>query len=171
MTNHPLTAHMPRRVASQLAIDALPPGESQTWHAAVLYADLVGFIPLTELLAQSGPEGIKNLSQVLNTILGALVETVYAYGSNIAKFSGNALLAWWPLAEAAEAYQRNLSIWCKPKHMASALEARAGLARIAYMQGDFYQARDEAQKILAFLSQAGNTLPGIDEPYGSQQFG
>ncbi len=105
MTNHPLTAHIPRWVASQLAVDALPLGEAHTCHAAVLYADLVGFTPLTESLARSGAEGIESLSQVLNTIFGALVETVYAYGGDIAKFSGDALLAWWPLAETESGLQ------------------------------------------------------------------
>ncbi len=81
------------------------PGEYHTQHTAVLYADMVGFTPLTEALAQRGAQGIESLSQILNAVFGALVETVYAYGGDIVKFSGDALLAWWPLTETASSLQ------------------------------------------------------------------
>lgn len=70
--------------------------EQERLRAAVLFADISGFTALTERLAQQGRAGVEELSRILNDTFGALIETIEAYGGDIVKFAGDALLVVWP---------------------------------------------------------------------------
>ncbi|WP_198316747.1 AAA family ATPase [Cystobacter fuscus] len=70
--------------------------ESRCFPAAVLFADVSGFTPLTERLAQRGSAGAEELSRLLEQLFGPLVEVVTAHGGEILHFPGDALLASWP---------------------------------------------------------------------------
>lgn len=70
---------------------------SETHQAATFFADISGFTPLTERLAQSGPDGVERLASILNDYFGTLINLVYEYGGDIVKFAGDALLAVWPV--------------------------------------------------------------------------
>ena len=74
-----------------------PAGEQLA--AAVLFADISGFTALTERLAQTGPGGIEELTELLNGCFGQLVELVADHGGEVVKFAGDALLALWPANE------------------------------------------------------------------------
>lgn len=63
---------------------------------AVLFADITGFTALAEDLAQLGPTGAETLSEVLNEYFGRLIDLITAYGGDVVKFAGDALLAVWP---------------------------------------------------------------------------
>src|SRR5437762_1402015 len=65
--------------------------------AAVLFADISGFTALSERLTTRGPEGVEELTQVLNVYFGKLIEVIAAHGGDVAKFAGDALLAFWPV--------------------------------------------------------------------------
>jgi class 3 adenylate cyclase/tetratricopeptide (TPR) repeat protein len=69
---------------------------SETHQGATLFADISGFTPLTERLAQSGPDGAERLANILNDYFGTLINLIYEYGGDIVKFAGDALLAVWP---------------------------------------------------------------------------
>ena len=69
---------------------------SETHEAATLFADISGFTPLTERLAQSGPAGAERLADILNNYFGKLINLVNDYGGDVVKFAGDALLAIWP---------------------------------------------------------------------------
>ncbi len=58
-----LTSYVPTLVTRHLATDPTPPTEpaAESLPAAVLLADISGFTPLTERLAQRGPAGIEEL--------------------------------------------------------------------------------------------------------------
>ncbi|ATB33453.1 AAA family ATPase [Melittangium boletus] len=73
--------------------------ESRCFPAAVLLADVSGFTPLTERLAQRGSAGAEELSRLLEQLFGPLVEVVAAHGGEILHFPGDALLASWPARE------------------------------------------------------------------------
>ena len=66
----------------------------QTYDCAVMLADISGFTPLTERLSQVKPAGagIEELSQVLNSYFGAMIDLIHAYGGDVIKFAGDALL-------------------------------------------------------------------------------
>jgi len=66
--------------------------------AAVLYADISGFTPLTESLARAGAEGPEELTRLLNTCFGQVIALLAAGGGEVVKFSGDAVTALFPAA-------------------------------------------------------------------------
>jgi len=74
---------------------ALTQPEQERFQAAVLFADISGFTALAERLAQRGPAGAEELTRLLNSYFGRLIDLVNAHGGEIVKFAGDALLAWW----------------------------------------------------------------------------
>src|SRR5262245_46952242 len=68
--------------------------------AALLFADISGFTALTERLAQRGPAGVEELSRLLNTSFGQILDTIESHGGDVVKFAGDALLAIWPVEDA-----------------------------------------------------------------------
>src|SRR5262245_65657897 len=63
--------------------------------AALLLADILGFTPLTEKLAESGRSGAERLSSILNGYFTRLIDVVEQHGGDVIKFAGDALLALW----------------------------------------------------------------------------
>ncbi len=60
--------------------------------ASLLFFDISGFTPLTERLARHGKAGVEQLTDILNTVFGPLVETAAELGGDTLKFGGDALL-------------------------------------------------------------------------------
>ncbi len=92
-----LAGFVPALVARRFgsaAGDCRPP-LADRHEVAVLFADISGFTPLAERLAQRGARGAEELTEVLNRIFGALVERIHARGGEVLKFAGDALLAAW----------------------------------------------------------------------------
>jgi class 3 adenylate cyclase/tetratricopeptide (TPR) repeat protein len=91
-------SYVPALVARRFADrrEPLVEPESERFPAAVLFADISGFTALTERLAGTGPNGVEELTELLNDCFGELVELVGAHGGEVAKFAGDALLAIWP---------------------------------------------------------------------------
>ena len=56
--------------------------------AAVLFADVSGFTPLTAKYAQQGPVGAEILVRELSRYFGQLVDVITSYGGDIVKFAG-----------------------------------------------------------------------------------
>ena len=57
-----------------------------------LLADISGFTRLSGKFCEGGRDGIDQLQQVVNGYLGQLVKIVYAYGGDVMKFAGDALV-------------------------------------------------------------------------------
>jgi len=96
------SAYVPRLVLKDL--HALKQGqepESQ-FDTALLFADISGFTALTERLAEQGPNGMEQLTQILNAYFGRLIGTIDGHGGDIIKFAGDAMLAVWPATEGVE---------------------------------------------------------------------
>ena len=58
----------------------------------VLLADISGFTRLSGKFCEEGRDGIDQLQQATNGYLGLLVKIVYAYGGDVIKFAGDALV-------------------------------------------------------------------------------
>jgi class 3 adenylate cyclase len=73
------------------------PNAVHGWHdeltAALLFADLTGFTPLTDRLARQGSTGTEQLSHILNVCFGRLVDEILAYGGDVLRFAGDAPIA------------------------------------------------------------------------------
>jgi class 3 adenylate cyclase len=63
--------------------------------AAVLFADISGFTALAETLADRGPRGIEELSDLLNAYFGQLITLISDHGGDVIALPGDALLAAW----------------------------------------------------------------------------
>ena len=63
---------------------------------AALFADISGFTPLTELLAEElGPRrGAEELTRQLNRVYDALIAEVHRYRGSVIGFSGDAITCW-----------------------------------------------------------------------------
>lgn len=66
---------------------------SEKLEAAVLFADVPGFTPLTETLSQSGLEGTEELSRLINGYFNKIIPILEEGGGEVVKFSGDALTA------------------------------------------------------------------------------
>ncbi|MDX1571603.1 MAG: adenylate/guanylate cyclase domain-containing protein [Xanthomonadales bacterium] len=68
---------------------------SELFHCAVMFADISGFTPLTEQLAEKGAAGAEQLTQILNDYFTHLISIVRDHGGDVLKFAGDALIAIW----------------------------------------------------------------------------
>lgn len=86
-----LSAWLRERIGSP----ELTPGAVFSRVATVLHADLSGFTQLTARFT-SGPANAERLHTALNQCYSVLIDTITAYGGDVAAIAGDALTAWWP---------------------------------------------------------------------------
>ncbi len=88
-----LASYLPPPLAARILRDPQRPylGGSRTYPAAVLFADLAKFTPLTETFCRAGPSGVEGLTQLLNTYFTALIEETDRWGGVVGKFAGDAM--------------------------------------------------------------------------------
>ncbi|MFQ5614200.1 MAG: hypothetical protein ACE5H9_18920, partial [Anaerolineae bacterium] len=77
-----LAAYVPPEVAraalnQRISIHTEEPDVNR-FPAAVLFADVSGFTPLTEALAQKGPEGAEELTRLLNGYFSRMIALIEA---------------------------------------------------------------------------------------------
>ncbi len=84
--------------------------DSDRFPAAALFADISGFSPLTEALADSGSEGPEELTRLLNSYFVPIINAIEAESGEVVKFSGDALMVLFPaeLQPLPEALRRAL---------------------------------------------------------------
>ncbi len=63
--------------------------------AALLLVDITGFTPLTAAAVRRGAAGTEALSRSLNAYFGRLMDVIEAYGGDVAKVVGDALIPVW----------------------------------------------------------------------------
>ncbi len=92
-----LARFVPASVLERVMSDGQPLADAThtRFPAAVLFADISGFTRLSERLAEKGARGVEDLTRILNTYFGRLIEIIHAHGGDVAKFAGDALLAVW----------------------------------------------------------------------------
>ncbi|HEX4412473.1 MAG TPA: adenylate/guanylate cyclase domain-containing protein, partial [Lacipirellulaceae bacterium] len=92
-----LASYLPKIVLERLAAESVtdrgPVADQRS--GAVLIADVSGFTAITEQLAEHGAIGAEQLTDLLNTYFGRVIETITAQGGDIVRFAGDAILAVW----------------------------------------------------------------------------
>ena len=90
-----IAAYVPPSIAQQVVNtdNPQPPTEPtvDVIPAAVLFADVSGFTPLTEALGQKGSEGPEELTRLLNRYFSWMIAFIEAEGGEVVKFGGDAL--------------------------------------------------------------------------------
>ena len=98
-----VAAYLPQSLTRSVLHEASPkpPTDPQTrrMEAAVLFADISGFTPLTEALSQKGSEGPEELTRLLNRYFSWMIEFVEAEGGEVVKFGGDSLTVVFSAAE------------------------------------------------------------------------
>lgn len=102
--------------------DELPIATVEHTAAVVLFADVVGFTPMSEALARSGAYGTEELTGILSGWFDMVADLVSRYGGGVAEFVGDALTA---------------VFWCDPRTRRTterravqcALDMQAAMAR------------------------------------------
>jgi class 3 adenylate cyclase len=111
MTDSPLletlASYVPPLFVRRIAADPSPVVEphKEQFTAAALFADISGFTALTERLAQRGPQGVEELSRLLNDYFGRLIDLIAGYGGEVVRFAGDGMLALWPTSAEPDTYQ------------------------------------------------------------------
>jgi len=79
----------------------VPPTQARAnrFPAAILFADVSGFTPLTEALAQRGSEGPEELTRLLNSYFGRMIAVIEGQGGDVVQFSGDAVTVVFPAME------------------------------------------------------------------------
>jgi class 3 adenylate cyclase/tetratricopeptide (TPR) repeat protein len=92
-----LRTYVPEFLLSRFLARQEPPAAPgmERFPAAVLFADVSGFTPLADRLAQRDPAG-EELSGLLNAYFGQLMALIAAHGGEVITFAGDGLLAAWP---------------------------------------------------------------------------
>lgn len=93
-------AYVPLSLTRAVLNDALTtlPNQPQTsrFPAAVLFADISGFTPLTEALGRRGSEGPEELTRLLNRYFSWMIAFAEAEGGDVVKFGGDSLIVVYP---------------------------------------------------------------------------
>ncbi|RPI07574.1 MAG: adenylate/guanylate cyclase domain-containing protein, partial [Actinobacteria bacterium] len=85
-----LTRFVPR-VVLEWDLDA-PGRKWQDVEGSLVFLDISGFTNLSERLARRGRIGTEELTEVLATVFGSMLDLSYARGGGLLKFGGDALL-------------------------------------------------------------------------------
>ncbi len=93
-----LAPFAPEFVRRRLADDPRPLVEplAERWTGAAMVADVSGFTPLAERLAEQGAQGAERLTEILDEFFGCAIACIEAHGGDVARFAGDALLVIWP---------------------------------------------------------------------------
>lgn len=117
------SAYLPLRLLEELRAEhPTEPGSPQGMRGSTMFVDLAGFTPFVLSFCAAGQKGIEALQRVLTSYFGELVESIYAYGGDVYKFAGDAMLVGFP-AESGESDTENAL-----RAVACARHAHAALA-------------------------------------------
>ena len=110
--NEQIAAYLPDLILRRLAADPRPltSPHVEAFPAAVLFADISGFTPLAERLAHDGPAGAEALGAILNRCFEPLIDRVHAYGGDVLKLAGDAVLAAWRFEVGGERHSAESAV-------------------------------------------------------------
>src|SRR5215208_869423 len=94
-----LASYVPKLIQNRIIADPSPIESpvAEEFQAAILFADISGFTPLTERMVERGPAGVETLARILNEYFGQLIDIIHDYGGDVVKFAGDAVIAIWPI--------------------------------------------------------------------------
>jgi class 3 adenylate cyclase/tetratricopeptide (TPR) repeat protein len=116
-----LWAYVPQDRRSALARGVGLPDRA---FGAAMFADVAGFTPLAEALADAlgTQRGAEELTALLNQVYGALIAQVDRLGGSVVGFSGDAITCWFDESRDGE-YTTASEITCDPHTSAAVLRA------------------------------------------------
>ncbi|MEM9302346.1 MAG: adenylate/guanylate cyclase domain-containing protein [Pseudomonadota bacterium] len=123
---HRLLPFIPPHLARKIIADPFweEHADSDVVSGAILFADISGFTPLTEKLAEAGKEGPEELTRLLNEFFTVLIDRLEAESGEVVKFSGDALMVLFPSGKDG-----------LPKATRRAMQAAEGLQEIVMNMG------------------------------------
>lgn len=147
-----LASYVPTLIARRLVADPTPIKAPTSEHflAAVLFADISGFTALTEYLAQQGPAGAEELTHLLNSYFGQLIELITAHGGDVVKFAGDALIALFPAIDETGSTH--------PEILAAVTRHAAQCSLMAQQRLNNYQASPNVRLSLRLSIGAGEVI-------------
>jgi class 3 adenylate cyclase/tetratricopeptide (TPR) repeat protein len=100
----------------------VPIASPESTEAALLFADVVGFTPMSEALAAEGSYGTEELTRILNLWFDSMVGLVTRYGGSVAELAGDGLVAVFP-------YERRTRRPTERRAVQCALDMHAAVGR------------------------------------------
>lgn len=98
-----LASYVPPGIVRRILQEAEPRPptgpRAERLQAAVLFADLSGFSPLTAALARQGPAGAEEMTALLNRCFERIIAPIEAQGGEVVEFGGDALIVLFSAAE------------------------------------------------------------------------
>jgi class 3 adenylate cyclase/tetratricopeptide (TPR) repeat protein len=91
----------------------------------VLFADIVGFSPLSVALANGGPYGAEELSNLLNGFFARMVGVITDHGGTVASFAGDAITALFSFHPQARTAVVQRAVRCALDMQEASLQFRA----------------------------------------------
>lgn len=123
-------AYIPMDRRQALALGEVLPDRTQ---GAALFADISGFTPLTEALAQElgRRRGAEELTRQLNLVYDALIAEVDRYGGSVLGFSGDAITCWFDRDDGRRATACGLAMQQAMKQFAAITTPAGGTVSLA----------------------------------------
>ncbi|HZC35512.1 MAG TPA: adenylate/guanylate cyclase domain-containing protein, partial [Chthoniobacterales bacterium] len=104
-----LASYVSNRVLGHCAVvshEQLAPAQ-ENFDGATMFCDISGFTDLTQRLVDKGPEGLEELTGILNSYFRNLFSLVHQHGGDTLKVAGDGILAVWERLESpADAIRR-----------------------------------------------------------------
>jgi class 3 adenylate cyclase/predicted ATPase len=117
-------------------------------HGTLLFSDISGFTAMSERLSTLGKEGAEQIVAVVNRYFSAMLDVLFAYGGDLFKFGGDALLAYFPDGPEMPGSVHALhAAWAMQQAMADFREVETSLGtfplqmKIGLHAGAFFAAR------------------------------
>jgi class 3 adenylate cyclase/tetratricopeptide (TPR) repeat protein len=133
--NSPWLSYLPYNVAADLLAHPGkdPVGRVQRFSAVALFADVSGFVRLSEALGRAGAAGTEELTNILNSYFAPMIDLIQSYGGIVGKFGGDSLSILFPFSR----WTRTHTI-CRAVQCALDMQARMpSYAAIATSAGAF----------------------------------
>src|SRR5262245_44115064 len=114
MMNRLWLSYVPYNIAADLLANpnANPVGREQRFPAVALFADVTGFVRLSEALSAAGTEGAEELAEILNRYFAPMIDLIQSYGGIVGKFGGDALSALFPFTRPKRANAISRAVQC-----------------------------------------------------------
>lgn len=110
----PWLSYVPRLVADDILSHSgeSPVGREQRFDAVALFADVSGFTMMSEALARFGRSGTEELTTILNSYFGPMIQLIESYGGIVGKFGGDAVTVLFPYTSSTQPTVILQSIQC-----------------------------------------------------------
>jgi class 3 adenylate cyclase/predicted ATPase len=114
---------------------------------ALLFSDVSGFTAMSERLSVLGREGAEQVTDIINRYFGKMMSIIFAYGGDVFKFGGDALLVFFPDGGAPGILSALQASWHMQQAMTEFAEIKTSLdtfplrMKIGLNAGSFFAAR------------------------------